>query len=302
MINVPTVELRLLHSFVAVAEELSFARAAERLHISQPPLTRQIKILEEELGFMLFDRTTRVVELTPAGKVYLAATHKLFAQIQKDIATAQRAARGEVGELIISFEASTANDLMANALQEFRNQYSGVELTLREMPTDAQVNALLERKTNVAFVIPPISDPAIAYHTVLREPLLLAMPSQHRFSERQSIAIEELADEPFIMSPRNKRCGLYDQVITICSLAGFNPRVIQEANEIQIMLSFISAGIGVSLLPAHIKDLRKQGVVYSTVTPSSVAVDLAVAWRKDDLSPTLAGFLHIIKAQNLIVF
>ena len=298
MTSIANIELRLLHYFVAVAEELNFARAAERLHMSQPPLTRQIKSLEDELDIQLFERTTRMVRLTPAGEVYLDATRKLFDQMERNIVMAKRAARGEIGEIIISFEASTANDFLPRALQTFRHQYPDVELTLQEMPTDDQVKALLERKTHVAFVVPPINDPAIEYRTVLREPLVLAMPSEHRLKGRQTVALEELSDESFVMSSRTKRCGLYDQVITICGREGFSPRVVQEANEMQIMLSFISAGIGVSLLPAHVRNLKKTGISYLAITPSSATIDVAVAWRKDDQSPALVRFLAIVQQQT----
>jgi DNA-binding transcriptional LysR family regulator len=291
----PRIELHHLKYFVAVAEELNFARAAERLHISQPPLTRRIQQLEKELGVQLFNRTTRRVQLTDAGLIYLEEARATLAQVKRGVGVAQRANRGEIGQLVVGFEASSAYDILPQSRQLFKKQFPNVELTFVEMRTDDQAQALHEGWISLGFVLPPLHNDALAVETILREPMVVAIPRDHPLSGKNKLALEDLAAEAFVMSSRNNRCGLYDQVISVCRHAGFTPKVVQEANEMQIMLGFIAAGIGVSLLPDHVKRLRKPGIVFRPLTPSSAKVELAIAWRRDDASPILREFLEIVR-------
>lgn len=289
------IELRHLQYFVAVAEELSFARAAERLHISQPPLTRQIKKLEDEIGVQLFDRTTRGVQLTDAGQVYLEEARNILSQVQKGVGVAQRASRGEIGQLVVGFEASSAYDVLPRSLNIFKDRFPNVDISLKEMRTDDQAQALSEYRIGVGFILPPLQDQTLACETILREPLVVAINSSHPLATQKEVHIKDLASEAFVLSSRSKRCGLYDQVLSVCSHAGFRPKVVQEANEMQIMLEFIASGIGLSLLPEHVKHLHKKGVVFRPVLPSSAWVELAVAWRRDDSSPLLRAFLEVVR-------
>jgi DNA-binding transcriptional LysR family regulator len=177
----------------------------------------------------------------------------------------------------------------------FKKQFPNVELTFVEMRTDDQAQALHEGWISLGFVLPPLHNDALAVETILREPMVVAIPRDHPLSGKNKLALEDLAAEAFVMSSRNNRCGLYDQVISVCRHAGFTPKVVQEANEMQIMLGFIAAGIGVSLLPDHVKRLRKPGIVFRPLTPSSAKVELAIAWRRDDASPILREFLEIVR-------
>lgn len=291
----PRVELHHLKCFVAVAEELNFSRAAERLHISQPPLTRQIQWLEKELGVQLFSRTTRSVQLTEAGQVYLEEARATLAQIRRGVSVAQRASRGEIGRLVVGFEASSAYDILPQSRQLFKKQFPSVELAFVEMRTDEQARALHEGWISLGFVLPPLRNDALAIETILRESLVAAIPRNHPLSGKNKVTLGDLAAEAFVMSSRNNRCGLYDQVISVCHHAGFTPKVVQEANEMQIMLAFIAAGIGVSLLPDHVKRLRKPGIVFRPLMPSSAKIELAIAWRRDDTSPIVHEFLEIVR-------
>jgi DNA-binding transcriptional LysR family regulator len=291
----PRIELHQLKYFVAVAEELNFARAAERLHISQPPLTRQIQQLEKELGVQLFNRTTRRVQLTEAGQIYLEEARATLAQVKRGVSVARRANRGEIGRLVIGFEASSAYDILPQSRQLFKKQFPNVELKFVDMRTDDQAQALHEGWISLGFVLPPLHNDALAVETVLREPLVAAIPRNHPLSRKSKVALQDLAAEAFVMSSRNNRCGLYDQVISVCHHAGFTPKVVQEANEMQIMLGFIAAGIGVSLLPEHVRRLRKPGIAFRPLMPSSAEVELAVAWRRNDSSPVLHEFLEIVR-------
>jgi len=289
------IDLRHLQYFVAVAEELNFARAAERLHISQPPLTRQIQQLEEEVGVQLFDRTTRRVQLTPAGQAYLEEARATLAQVERGIGVAQRASRGEIGRLVVGFEASSAHDILPRSLKLFKERFPNVELSPVGMHTDEQAQALREGRIGVGFVVPPLHDEVLAFETVLREPLVAVMPSSHRLSGKSRVSLEELASEAFVMSSRSNRCGLHDQVISVCFQAGFSPKVVQEASEIQIMFGFISAGLGLALMPEHVTQLQKPGVVFRPLVSSSAKIELAVAWRRDDSSPVLKSFLEVVR-------
>jgi DNA-binding transcriptional LysR family regulator len=215
--------------------------------------------------------------------------------MSKGVEAARRAARGEIGELTVGYEASSAYDALPRALKVFREQFPGVQVHLIQMDTDEQAQALKDERINLGFVVPPIHDKALHAEPITRERLLLALPSGHRLAQKRSVDLSTLGGEPFILSPRSKRCGLYDQVIRVCREAGFSPRVVQEANEMQIMLGFIAAGIGMTLLPAHAAHLQRPGVVFRPILPKSASVELALAWRTEEASPVIRAFVDVVK-------
>jgi DNA-binding transcriptional LysR family regulator len=200
-----------------------------------------------------------------------------------------------VGELLLGYEASSAYDALPRALKVFRERFPGVEVTLKQMDTDEQAQALKEARIQLGFVVPPIHDKALQARVVMREPLVVAMPCDHRLASRETIDLHVLAGEPFVMSPRAKRCGLYDQVIRICHDVGFSPSVVQEANEMQIMLGFIAAGMGITLLPAHVASLQRPGIVFRRVLQDSASVELALAWRADLRSSMIDAFVEVVQ-------
>ncbi|MDX2215052.1 MAG: LysR family transcriptional regulator [Oculatellaceae cyanobacterium bins.114] len=290
------IELRHLHYFIAVAEELNFGRAAERLHIAQPPLTRQIHQLEKELGVELFHRTTRRIELTEAGQVYLPEARRVLAQVQEGATLAQLASRGEVGRLMVGFEGSSAYDIVPLAVKAFREKFPRVSLIVREMTTGDQVRALHEGHLGLGFVVPPLSDTRdLMVETVLREPLIVAMPHDHPQSHQSAVDLADLKDETFIVCPRHHKCGLYDHLISICRQRGFSPRLTQETHEVQSILGFVAAGLGVALLPASVKHLQRSQVVYRTLQPQTEDLELAIAWRRENPSPMMPVFLEIVR-------
>lgn len=290
------IELRHLHYFIAVAEELNFGRAAERLHIAQPPLTRQIHQLEKELGVELFHRTTRRIELTEAGQVYLPEARRVLAQVQEGATLAQLASRGEVGRVVVGFEGSSAYDIVPLAVKAFREQFPRVSLIVREMTTGDQVKALHEGHISVGFVVPPLSETQdLIVETVLREPLLVALPQDHPQAQRSTVDLVTLKDETFIVCPRHHKCGLYDHLISICRQRGFSPRLTQETDEVQSILGFVAAGLGVALLPASVKHLQRSQVVYRTLHPLTEELELAIAWRRENPSPMVPVFLEIVR-------
>lgn len=288
-------ELRQLQYFLVVAEELNFSRAAARLQMSQPPLSRQILQLEQEIGIELFRRTKRRVELTDAGKVFLAETRQILSQVEQSVQLAQRANRGEIGRLIVGFEGSSTYDVIPMSLKVYRERFPEVDLIVYAMTTEEQIQALLENRISIGFVVSPLNDKKLTIEIILREALILAICESHSLVRRNEVRVKELEGESFIMFQRNRGCGLYDQVIAVCQRAGFSPRVIQEADEMQVILGFVAAGLGITLLSASVQQFQRPGVVYRTLRPSTPKVNLALAWRRDDPSAVLQAFIEVVR-------
>lgn len=292
-------ELRHLRYFVAVAEELHFGRAAARLRIAQPPLSRQIHALEGEIGTELFDRSRRRVELTRAGKVLLEEVRRTFAQIDRAIDLARRAGRGESGALSIGFVSAVTHTSLPVILRAFRRGFGHVELYLREMSPADQVLALREGRIQVGFLRAPIDEPTLAVETILRERLVAALPSSHPLAGRKRLSLSALAREPFVLFPRHLGPGFYDQIISLCRQAGFSPRVIQEAPQMVTIASLVAVGLGVSVMPASVARLWREGVAFLPLTGRLPAAELVMAWRPDDTSPVLRAFLEVVRGLKL---
>lgn len=288
-------ELRQLQYFLAVAEDLNFSRAAARLGIAQPPLSRQIRQLEQELSVELFRRTKRRVELTEVGRIFQSEASQILAQVAQGVQVAQRASRGEIGRLVVGFEGSSTYDVIPVALKVYRERFSEVDLVVYAMTTEEQIQALIENRIGIGFVVLPLNDKRLATEIILRESLILAIPESHPLVTRNEVQVRELADESFIMFQRNRGCGLYDQAISLCQDAGFSPKVIQEADEMQVILGFVAAGLGITLLSASVRQFQRPGVVYRTLQPSTPKVTLALAWRRDDPSTILQAFTEVVR-------
>jgi len=287
------VELRQLRYFVAVAEELHFGRAAERLHISQPPLSIQIRNLEEELGLELFARK-RHVELTAAGQEFLRYVHRALEQIQQGVRSAQRVERGERGELNVGFISSTASTFMPWLLRVFRERYPDVELVLNEGDTWTQFRGLSEGRLSVGVVRGPVSVPGLASTTVLTEPLIVALPSSHPLAKMRRVSVPSLAQEAFVMVPRQIG-ALHDEINRLCTKAGFSPRVSQVALQLHIVVSLVSARVGIALLPASSQLLPIDGVVFRPLVRSDASVQIAVVYRANDRSPIVREFIEVAR-------
>ncbi len=289
-------ELRHLSYFIAVAEELHFGRAAARLHLAQPPLSRQIRQLEAELGVPLFERDKRHVRLTDAGAVLLGEARAVLAHAEQAAHAARRAARGEVGTLAVGFIGAASYSVLPGIVQAFRARFPGVELVLQEMTTAEQLQALRGGQIRAGLVRPPVADAALAAETVLREPLVVALPAVHPLAAQRRVAIAALAGEPWVLFPRRLAADLYDQILGLCERAGFRPRLAQEAMQMQTVARLVGAGIGVSLVPRSVQTLHSAGVAYRPLRDATAAVEMAVAWRRDDSSPLLRQFLAVARA------
>jgi len=288
-------ELRHLRYFVAVAEELHFGRAAQRLFMAQPPLSQQILQLEREIGTSLLERTNRRVQLTAAGQVFLHDARDILARVDHAILTAQRASRGEAGWLGVGFVASATYDVLPVILRRFRERFPEVELVLIELLGTEQGQALRENQIHVGFARLPSDVEGIVLESVAEHPLMVALPATHPLAKQDRIALPELAAEPFILFPRQPESNYADYIIRLCAAAGFTPRIVQKTGEMQTAVSLVDAGIGVAIVPASVQNLRREGVVYRPFTEPAPTIELSMGYRKHDPSPILPHFLVIAR-------
>jgi DNA-binding transcriptional LysR family regulator len=288
-------ELRHLRYFVAVAEELHFRRAADRIGIAQPPLSKQIRDLEDEIGVKLFKRTKRRVTLTHAGETFLKEARQILDLSETAVRSARRADLGEIGRLVVSFVGSATYSFLPYALRSFRTRFPHVELFLRELTTYEQLDALRKKAVHASFLRQPIKDDALFIETLFRESFIVALPSRHALASRTSIPLQTLATEGFIMFSRQQGTTFYDQVVSLCHQAGFSPKVVQEAVHIPTVLGLVSAGMGVTLVTASVQRLQLAGVVYRKLAHVDRTTELAMAWRRDDDSPVLQSFLNVTR-------
>jgi DNA-binding transcriptional LysR family regulator len=286
-------ELRHLRYFVAVAEELHFGRAAARVQIAQPPLSQQIRQLEQELGVALFNRTKRRVELAPAGRAFLEHARQILAETERAKRIARRAGHGEIGRLAIGFASSADLDILPRVLRVWRDRFPDVEVELHALLTSAQVDALRHGRIQVGFIRLPTDETNLVVETIHREPLVAALPEGHRLARRVRVRLADLASETMILFSRHTAPGYYDIFISACRRAGFMPRLLHPGS-MQTNLGLISAGLGVSLMPASIRNLRRAGVVYRPLAPPVPQVEMAIAYRRDEPSAVLPAFLQTV--------
>lgn len=293
-------EIRHLRYFVTVAELCHFGRAAERLHTAQPHLSQQIKHLETELGVQLLTRSTRKVDLTPAGALYLDHARAVLARIDLAAVETRRLASGHLGRVSIGFTGSATYDVLPRFARALRKDLPGLDLDLRgEMLTPAQVVGLLDRSLDIGFLRPPVRSCDIEVRVLRREPLIVALPRSHPLAAKQCVRLADLRDEPFITYPSHQRSVVYESVITACTKAGFLPSEVHEVAETSTLVSFVAAGLGIALVPESVHHLAITGVIYRPLEEASEDVELAVAMRRGESSPQVA---HVLKqALALIV-
>ncbi len=291
-------ELRQLRYFVAVAEERHFGRAAARLHIAQPPLSQQIRRFEAELGEPLLYRTTRSVELAPAGEVLLERAREILAAVDSALEDARRAARGEYGRLALGFTGSSTYELLPAIAAALRTELAGVVVDLRgELLTPAQVARLLDGTLDLGLLRPPIRERDLCIEVLRSEPLIAVLPETHPLADAESIPLELLEREPFVTYPSHFRSVLHDAVEDACAAHGFKPVAAHEVAETATLVSFVAAGLGVSLVPASVGNMTVRGAIYRPLSQDTTRVELAAAWRRDDDRPVLARALEVIRRE-----
>ena len=291
-------ELRHLRYFVAVAEELHFTRAALRLNIAQPPLSQQIRALEEELGVQLFARTRRSVALTDAGRALLQRAREMLAAAQALPQELQRVARGEVGLLRIGFSSTLPlTRVLRDVVAEHRRSHPDVALSLREMHTQLQFESLRRGELDVGLVRYNEGAPqGIRLRLLRRDPLRLVVPAGHRFARRRSVAIADCRDEAFIGFPGDAGTGTGPLLKRLAAQAGFEPRIAQEAREATTQIGLVAAGLGVAVLPAPLEAVRIEGVHYVPLEGEGALLVMSVATRADEASARVLAFVQRVAA------
>jgi len=287
-------DLRLLRYFSVLADELHFGRAANRLHMSQPPLSQQIRLLEEEIGTPLFERSHHRVELTAAGRTLKEQVPLVFAQLQRALDLTRQTGRGELGELEIGMISSVMVGMLPRALALFRDRYPDVSWRLHEMTPANQLAALKEKRIDVCVFRLGHDDPAVRNELLVTEPIRAVLPEHHPLAERAVLSPADLAGEPFV-TLELKQSRFAQFLYQSCVQAGFTPLVRQQVIEVQTLLSLVRTGFGVALLPATIEQLAPAGVVFRRLAPSMPEVPLYAVYRADDASPVLQLFLDTLR-------
>lgn len=298
-------DFRQLRYFIAVAEELSFTRAALRLHLSQPPLSQQIQSLEQDLGVRLLERTKRQVALTEPGRVFLEQARQILAKADEARSQVMAAAAGYSGQLRLAYTVSVSfHPALPQALLRFGQVAPNVRLQLSEMYTEPQFAALLAGQLDVGFVR---DEPAhmqdargLRLSVIDREPLLLALPAGHPLASRNSLRLADVAGDAFVSQPRELAATLYDRLVKLATRAGFQPSITQHAQQINGLLALVAAGLGLALVPASMRAVRLAGVCYVPLEDSDAYLLLAVACRANDHSPALQQFLATV-AEAVVV-
>ncbi len=297
------IDLRQLRYFITVAEELHFGRAATRLHMTQPPLSQTIQALEELLGTPLFLRSRRGVALTPAGAALLPEARRMLAQAAELPELVRRAAAGESGRLALAFVSSADYSVLPPFLRTYRAQFPQVQIALQEATSDLQVDDLLHSRIDAGLLIPPLPDKARAeldYLKVLAEPLILAAPAG--LAELQGggpVKLKNLPPLPLIIFPRPIAPALHDAILGCFHAAGVTPEIGQQAIQMQTIVSLVSAGMGLALVPQSVSNLMRPGVEYRALHDHSPLVETGLAWRRDNRSPVLLGFLDLLRKNTL---
>ncbi|MFZ5778617.1 MAG: LysR family transcriptional regulator [Pseudomonadota bacterium] len=296
-------ELRHLRYFVAVGQEGHITRAAQRLHIAQPPLSQQIKALEAEVGTPLLLRHPRGVTLTDAGRSFLTDAEAILDQVERAATRARRTARGETGRIAVGFTTSAPfHPLVARAIRTFRAGRPDVTFVLEETGSGELLAALREDRLDVAFIRsgatrPGLADPqGLAVHALLQEDMAAALPARHRLTRRPHLTLQDLSEETFILYRRPDGRGLYDVIVAACAAAGFSPQVGQEAPRIVSTLNLVAAGLGITIVPASLSRLPLEGVTYRPLRGRpAIKVPLNLACRADERSAATLGFVDLVR-------
>jgi DNA-binding transcriptional LysR family regulator len=289
-------ELRHLRYFIAVAEELHFRRAAERLHMSQPPLSQQIRQLEEEVGATLLLRNQRKVELTAAGAAFLVRAREIMDAVEDAAREARRVQRGEVGRLAVGFVGSAMYSFVPELLRAFRDQAPDVALRLHEMETTEQLRQLDDGRLDVGFLRAPGRWPGLAFATTLEESVVVALPDVHPLAKRPFLRLADLEGEPLVLLAPAGSPGLRAALAGAIAQLGGEDRIVQEVAEMQTVIGLVAAGAGISLVPESVRALVRHGVTYRPLDGEAPTVNLEMAWRAADGSPVLAAFLEQARA------
>jgi DNA-binding transcriptional LysR family regulator len=286
-------ELKHLHSFIAVAEQLSFIRAANQLHLSQPALSSQIHNLEEELGVQLLFRNRRTVQLTDAGKIFLGEARAVLQRADQAIERAQKAAKGQLGKLNIGFVSSAALEIVPDIVVAFRKKCPDVILDLRNIRTTDQIEGLINKSIEIGFVRMPLAHDQLKITVIHREPFAVILPVGHPLAHIKRFGLAKLRNERFVLYGRRWAPGFFDHLIQMCTAEGFSPEIVQETGEMYTAISLVGAGAGIAILPQSVVLAQSRKVVVRPL-PTSVGVsEIAIAVARDNRSALVSSFVAL---------
>jgi len=291
-----SIDLRHLKAFIAVAEELHFRRAAARLHLAQPALSRTVRQLEERVGAPLLARSSRSVALTGAGAALLPEARAVLKATERALDRARAAATGSVGRLCVTYMDFAINGALPGILARFRKHHPQVQVVLRHLWTEGQRETLLQGEVDIGFLIGPFEHPGIATHTVRRERLCAVLPCEHRLARLRRVPVDGLRGEPFVLGSMEAWAPYRRIVEQVCGEAGFQPSVVQEAFNSDGIFGLVAAGLGVTLYVEGARSLRPRGVAVRPLTGTGVRVQTVAAWRADNDSAVLQRFLEELDA------
>jgi DNA-binding transcriptional LysR family regulator len=292
-------EIRQLRYFVAVAEELSFTRAATVLHVAQSAVSAQVRLLEDSVGVMLVERNSRRVRLTSAGHAFLRGARKVMLDLDELVRQTRRIGRAETGQLAIGFIGSQSHDWMPLVLRRFRQRHPDVEVTLTEMVPSAQLEALATHRLDVG-VVGPIDGrppPGLNVECLVEEEPCVGIPNDHSLAGQPFVRLRQLKDESFILTSRENAPSYRSWLARLCQRAGFSPRVVQEVDRARTCVQYVAAGFGISIFGEHISRQPAPGVKFLPLRPSGEKIRYGVAWRKEASEPLVQKFLLYVREQ-----
>ena len=288
-------ELRQLRYFVAVAEERHFGRAAKKLRLSQPPLSTQIKGLEEELGVKLFQRSTRQVALTDAGRTFLERAEGILEAVEEAKEAAKGADEGVRGRLEIGFISSATLGLLPPAIRLFRERFGGVEIELRELTSAQQIDALYAGEIRVGLVRLPLRAPGLRFEPLQEESFLVALPSGHPLEALESVPLEAMVDQPLIFFTRQLMPSLHAQIVELFQRVGAFPNVVQHAVHLQTIVGLVASDVGLAILPEPAERFSREGVVYRSLDAPDATSWVGLAWVEGDESKLVKNFVRTVR-------
>jgi DNA-binding transcriptional LysR family regulator len=287
-------DLRHLRVFIAVADELHFGRAAERLHVSQPPVSQAIKELEEELGLRLFERTSRHIELTKGGETVLHDARAVLTRLELLRENARKVAQGNVGTLLIGTTTLATFSFLPDVLRRFNQDFPQVHVTLTESTSDQILTGVEKEIFDIGCMFTmPIKVDGLTYRPIGRDPLIVALPAAHKAAQYERVPLEILANDKFLVFERQSGPLMFDSMVELCMRHGFSPKIF-TARLMPTIISLVSSGVGVALVPDCLRVLRRDGVVYRPLAGPSSLVEYGAAWRTNDKSPVTHAFVRYL--------
>jgi DNA-binding transcriptional LysR family regulator len=286
-------ELRRVRYFVAVAENLHFRRAAEKMNVVQSAISQQVRRFEDELGVELFERSGHEVRLTEAGRLMLPECRKLILQAEETARVAQQANAGARGRINFALIDNAICSLFPPLVRAFSCRYPDIELTLQGMDWVEQTAALNDRQIDIGLMPAPRPDGDFESEAFVRGPLVAALPRNHPLASQASLSLERLSNEPFVLFPAAKRSRILEVILSACSQRAFTPRVVQEAPQMHTLLALVDAGLGVTLVPQWVASMEVHDVAFRPIDPPAPIYELIFTWRRDNSNRALAGLLEI---------